>query len=121
MDIYDRTNWPSPDANPLVILLRRGDEWYSNVEVVAALGLSKGRALLSNQQALAFGKVIREDDSATVSRDFLTTGKDVQPSNQGGTMRVFNRRALILAAMSARTVNAAAFRDWLADQVTEDR
>lgn len=111
MDIYDRTGWPAPASNPLVIMLQRGDEWYSNEEIVAALGLSAKRALLS--EGTIFKKQIRDDDAAVVSRGWLVPGKSVTRAN-GGTMRVFSRRALVLAAMRTETINAAAFRDWLA-------
>lgn len=40
-DIYDRSKWPQPEANPLVLLLQRGDEWYSNKEINAALEQSR--------------------------------------------------------------------------------
>lgn len=111
MDIYDRAAWPSPESNPLVVMLKRGDEWYSNEEIVTALGLSAKRALLS--EGTIFKKQIRDDDAAVVSRDWLRPVKAVTRSN-GGTMRVFSRRALVLAAMRTETINAAAFRDWLA-------
>lgn len=111
MNIYDRSNWPSPEANPLLIMLKRGDEWYSNEEIVVALGLSRNRALICN--STIFGQSLAEEDTAIVSRNHLTTTKSVTRSH-GGQQRVFSRRALVLAAMRTNTVNAAAFRDWLA-------
>lgn len=114
MGIYDRSLWPNHDANPLVILLRRGDEWYSNEEIVAALGLTEGRALMSNQTS--FARSLIEGDSALVGKGRLTPSLRISNAH-GGSQRVFNRRALILAAMRANTVNAAAFRDWAAGYV----
>lgn len=114
MDIYDRALWPSPDSNPLVRLILSADQWFSNEELVKAIGLSPKRALLST--GTAFGRQIADDDAAIVSRDYLVPGKKVTRAN-GGTMRVFNRRALILAAMRAETINAAAFRDWMASRL----
>lgn len=111
MSIYDRAAWPSPEANPLVILLQRGDDWYSNEEIVIALGLSAKRALLCNQTV--FGQSLAEDDTAIVGAGWLTPGKRVSASHSG-QQRVFSRKALVLAAMRTKTVNAAAFRDWLA-------
>jgi len=116
-DIYDRTKWPSPESNPLVLLLQRGDEWYSNEELVRAFGLSADRALLSRGTSLV--KILRDNDAALVSRDELAHGKSIGRSH-GGQQRVFNRRALILAAMRTNTVNAAAFRDWLASRMAEE-
>lgn len=114
MDIYDRSNWPNHDANPLVIMLRRGDEWYSNEEIVAALGLTERRALMSNQTS--FARTLVDGDSALVGRRRLTPSLRISNAH-GGSQRVFSRRAVILAAMRTNTVNAAAFRDWLAGYV----
>lgn len=117
MSIYDRTQWPKPEENPLILMIHRDDEWFSNEEVVAALGLSEGRALLSNQTA--FVQALTDDDTGIVGRDWLTPTRNVSRAH-GGAMRVFNRRAVVLVAMRTNTINAAAFRDWMADQI-EDR
>lgn len=93
-------------------MLARGDEWYSNREVVRALGLSSKRALLST--GTTFSKQIREFDAGIAGRHYLLPSNEVSSSN-GGTQRVFHRRAVITAAMRTDTINAAAFRDWLAD------
>lgn len=114
-DIYDRSKWPTPEANPLVIMLLRGDEWYPSQEIVAALGLSPNRALLA--QKTIFGKQIDEGDAAIVSRGFLIQTSKVR---SGGTERLFSRRALVIAGMRTNTVNAAAFRAWLASRVAEE-
>ncbi|NJR42148.1 MAG: hypothetical protein HC767_05305 [Akkermansiaceae bacterium] len=42
-DIYDRTKWPTPEANPLVQLLLRGDEWYTNREINAAFDPARAK------------------------------------------------------------------------------
>ncbi len=117
MDIYDRSGWPPPDDNPLIALLGRGDEWYDNEEVVAALGLTAKRALLS--QGTIFGKQIGDGDTALMARDWIVPGKQVSRANAGRT-RVFSRRAVVLAAMRTNTVNAAAFRDWIATMVARE-
>lgn len=96
-------------------LLLRGDEWYSNQEIVQALGLTSDRALLSNV-APTFRRALGESDAAIVSRGLVVPGLNVSAANTGGG-RVFSRRALVLAAMRTNTVNAAAFRDWMASRV----
>ena len=115
-DIYDRALWPTPDANPLVKLMRRGDVWFSNFEVVTALGLSPSRALMAT--GTIFSRQIDTLDSAVMSRSYLTPGVGVNRSN-GGSVRMFNRRAVVIAAMRTETINAAAFRDWMANLVVE--
>lgn len=115
-DIYDRSTWPPPEENPLVLLLRTDAQWFSNEQVVAALDLTPGRALLSS--GTIFRKQIRDDDAAIESRGYLIPGNTVNRSN-GGALRVFSRRAVVIAGMRTETVNAAAFRDWLADQIVE--
>lgn len=117
MDIYDRAAWPKPESNPLVQLLLSGDEWFTNEQIVTALGLSRNRALLS--EGTIFKRQIDDGDAGTVSRGWLTPGKKVTRSN-GGTMRVFNRRALVIAAMRTDTLHAAAFRDWMATKLAEE-
>ncbi len=117
MDIYDRSIWPSPDRNPLVRMLESGDEWFTNEQIVLALGLAQGRALMS--KGTIFQKQIAEGDAAIVSRGWLTPGTKISRSN-GGSLRVFNRRALVMAAMRTDTVNAAAFRDWMASRLTSE-
>ncbi|HBJ85110.1 MAG TPA: hypothetical protein DDZ88_14815 [Verrucomicrobiales bacterium] len=111
MDIYDRSAWPPPEANPLVQLFLRGDEWYSNEEIVNALGLAPKRALLSNETV--FGHMIDDADTALESRGRLYPGKSISRAH-GGQRRMFNRRAFLLAAMRASTTRAAGFRFWLA-------
>lgn len=115
-DIYDRALWPSPESNPVIQLLTRDDDWFSNAELVEALGLAPRRALMS--MGTIFSRQIDSLDSAIVDRNYLTPGVGVNRAN-GGTMRVFNRRALIIAAMRTETINAAAFRDWLASRAAE--
>lgn len=116
MSIYDRTQWPEPQANQIIRLLESGREWFTNEEVVAALGLSAGRALLSN--GTSFAKTLRKDDAAIESRGWMTPTTSISRSN-GGTVRLFSRRAVVLAGMRSETVAAAAFRDWLASRVAE--
>ena len=116
-DIYDRSRWPSPESNPLVILLQRGDEWYSNKEIVAALGLAPKRALISTT-ADKFSRELGPDDTALSGKWGIIPSGKVNAANSG-SLRVFSRRALVLAAMRTNTVNAAAFRDWLATEAAD--
>lgn len=116
-DIYDRSKWPSPEANPLVLLLQRGDEWYSNKDIAVALGLTERRALLS-EVAPHFGRSLVDEDTALILHGLIVPTKGVRAANSGrGKTRLFSRRALVLAGMRTNTVNAAAFRDWLASRV----
>lgn len=115
-DIYDRSSWPSPADNPLVQMLERDEAWYSNEEIVTALGLTKGRALISN--GTIFKRQLAQGDTAMVSRGWTIPTESINRSH-GGQRRVFSRRALVLAAMRTDTRNAAAFRDWIATRVAE--
>lgn len=113
-NIYDQAKWPPPENNPLIQLLRSGEEWFSNEQVAIALGLSPRRSLVCNQTTLV--RQLREEDTAIESRSWLIPTKSISASH-GGTVRLLSRRGVILAAIRVNTVNAAAFRDWLADQV----
>lgn len=118
MSIYDRSRWPSPQSNPLVIMLLRGDAWYSNSEINAAISPGvKGlaRCFLADWPTLA--DELGPDQSLIESRSFgkLTNERQGQV---GGVERFYSRKALIHIAMRARTPVAAAFRDWLAGQVS---
>lgn len=118
-DIYDRSQWPSPQSNPLVLLLQRGDELYSNQEIVSALGLTPDRALLSSV-APTFKQALADGDTAVTIRGMLVPTSGLNRSHSGGgNKRMFSRRALVLAAMRTNTVNAAAFRDWIASEMAE--
>lgn len=115
-DIYDRSKWPSPEANPLVQLVMRGDEWYSNKEVNAAFDVgrqgSKAGSPMSN-----FKQVIRVIGPSATLLDSRSRGLkrlDGSAAQHGGSARYYSRKALVLLAMRANTINAAAFRDWLA-------
>jgi len=116
-DIYDRSQWPTPASNPLVLLLQRGDEWYSNKEIVTALGLSAKRALISSS-ADRFSREITSEDTLVSRRNVSIATSRVSSAHAGST-RMFSRRALVLAAMRTDTVNAAAFRDWLASEAAD--
>lgn len=116
-DIHDRSRWPTPQSNPILQLLLRGDDWYSNKEVVAALGLSPKRALLSNSAA-RFSREITREDTAVRGRLGVIHTATISPAH-AGSERLFSRRALVLAAIRTDTVNAAAFRDWLATQIAD--
>lgn len=113
-DIYQKAGWPDPSVNPAVLAYKRGDEWYSNEELVAVLGLTPRRALLS--KGALFGHQIGDDDSALESRGVQYLGKSVNRAH-GGMKRMFNRRAFLLAAWRTTTPNAAGFRYWLATQL----
>lgn len=116
-DIYDRATWPPPESNPLVLMLRREEEWYTSREVNVALQPGrvkpKGSPMASINQVL---RIIGEDESIISSRlgQTTTTGS---VRSVGGHERFFSRKAVVLIAMRASTSNAAAFRDWLATYV----
>lgn len=119
MDIYDRSNWPSPDVNPLVLLLRRPDEWFTNMEIQAALAPENADGPKTKSpmgQWPRLRELLREGDTMMASRHFMW--KSPTPEKRtGGLERLFSRRALVLIAFRAQTVNALAFRDWVADQI----
>lgn len=118
-DINDRSVWPDPEDNPIVQMLARGDEWYSNLEVISALGLNEGRALISSL-APAFQRSLAEGDTmATVRGMMLPVAQENRSHSGRGNAHFFNRRAVILAAMRTNTVNGAAFRDWMATEMAE--
>lgn len=119
-DIYDRTWWPSPSENPIIRLLEADQDWFTNQEVVAALGLGEGRALLSNGLP-TFARMLSEGDTAVTVRGQSHISSRMNAANSGrGNARLFNRRAVVLAAMRTNTPAAAAYRDWLASQVAAD-
>lgn len=117
-DIYDRSEWPSPEANPLVQLVMRGDEWYSNKEINSALDVgregSKAGAPMANLKQVI--RVIGETETVIESRSFGAIQSSRAAFKDGGTARYYSRKALVLLAMRANTINAAAFRDWLAGE-----
>lgn len=115
-DIYDRSRWPAADCNPLVVMLERNDLWYTNTEMVRALGVesSRPKALISQWPTLL--QQIGEDHTALVSRGWITpTGE--RGKQAGGQERCFSREALVVIGMRAQTPNAAAFRDWIAEDL----
>ena len=115
MSIYDRSQWPAPEANPLVIMLNRGDEWFSNKELTAALGISGGRSILAQWPTLI--DQIGEQETLVESRyGFLPRG---DRGNHGGLARYYSRKAVVLIAMRAQTPVAAAFRDWVGSRIAD--
>lgn len=109
-DIYDRAKWPSPEVNPLVRMLLRGDEWYSNNEIATALELvntTKSKSVVGHYRDL-LGEIGPDDTKMVVDPAMVGSKHPV---------RVFSRKAMISICMRARTINARAFRDWLATKV----
>lgn len=117
MNIYDRANWPKDDENPLIALLSTDEEWFDGQRLVLCLGLTKKRSMLAGNTV--FARQLDDTDTAIEARGWITPTKRVS-SAHGGQKRVFSRRAVILAAMRTNTVNAAAFRDWLATRMAEE-
>lgn len=115
-DIYDRSKWPPPEANPVVQMVMRGDDWYSNKEVNAAFDVgrkgSKAGSPMSNLKQVI--RVIGEAETVIESRSFGAIQSSRAAFKDGGSARYYSRKALVLLAMRANTINAAAFRDWLA-------
>lgn len=114
MSIYDRSTWPDPRANPLVLLFERGDHWYSNTEILTALGYEPRRSLISQWPTLA--EQLGEGETAVRNRGLLVIDDKRQPRT-GGLERYFSRKALIIIAMRAQSANAAAFCNYIADAV----
>lgn len=114
MSIYDRSTWPAPAANPMVILFERGDAWYSNAEILAALGYPPKRSLISQWPTLL--EQIGEDGTAIAARGWLAPGEGRQPQG-GGQERLYSRKALVFIAMRAQTSIAASFCDYLAEDL----
>lgn len=116
--IYDRSRWPEPAANPLIVLLERDAEWYTNKEVVAALGADGSRKSIFAQWP-SLAQQLGDEHTAIISRGLLVPTAERQ-GRQGGQERCFSKKALIIIGMRAQTVNAAAFRDWIADGLAAD-
>lgn len=120
MSIYDRSNWPRHDSNPLILMFDRGDDWYSSTEINACIDPIRAtakRSLISNWPTL--GEQIGDTETVLRSRDWLTSSAQPQ-GRTGGLERYYSRKAVLLIAMRAQSVNAAAFRDWLAEMVIMD-
>ena len=113
MKCMDRAAWPKPEDNPLINLLCGSSEWISNRELADALGLvnKKGNVSVSAH----FPSLI--DDLADDTRMLPTAVASWQTPRE---YRAFNKRALIMVAMRARTPSAAAFRDWMADRMAKE-
>jgi len=119
MSIYDQSKWPNPEANPLVIMLERGDQWFSNTEINTALDperRNKNRSVIANWPTLA--EQLRDGDTMIEGRTFREPTNDRQ-GRTGGVSRYFSQRALILIIMRAQTINAAACRDWIATAMAD--
>lgn len=113
MSIYDRSTWPDHTENPLILLFENNQEWYTNAEIMAALGYTdQKRSLISQWPTLA--EQIGEEHTGTISRGLMVPDADRQRRG-GGTERYFTRKAFVLIAMRAQTVNAAAFCDYVAE------
>ena len=109
MNIYDRAGWPSPERNPLVQLLLRPEPWMSNGELATALGLVN---TTRSKSVTGHWKSVTEELGK--EETMFRVGDGVAASRQ--RVRCFSKKALVLTAMRARTINAAAFRDWLASR-----
>lgn len=118
MTIYDRSKWPAEDHNPLIILFESEADWFSNSEVLAALGYGDTkRSLISQWPTLA--EQLGEGETAIAERGLMVADNRRQPRG-GGLERYYSRKAVALIAMRAQTVNAAAFCDWLAAETAAD-
>lgn len=100
-------------------MVERDAEWFSNGEIIAALGGKGGRhkSILAQWPTLA--EQIGEEHTGIVARGTINLTTERRPSH-GGQERVFSKKALILIGMRAQTANAAAFRDWLAEGLVVD-
>lgn len=113
MDIYDRAGWPPPDENPILKLLQSGEDWIENVDVVVAI---KGPDASPNQ--LPVGETV--DAVGDLGEETRLIERESVNGRRGLRIRVYSKKGLVLIAMRARTLNAAAFRDWLADRMVEE-
>lgn len=114
-DIYDRAKWPPPEANPLVAMFQGGDDWIGNHELADALGLVN--TTRGNKSVTGHYKDVLSylgSDCSKLERQSFNGNRGTQER------RFFSRKAVVLIAMRARTVNAAAFREWLATRVVEE-
>ena len=116
MNIHDRSNWPRPGSNPLVLMLQRGDDWYSNKEINVALD---GNRAPSRSPLASWPKLreMLEDGDTVLDGRFFASFELAPRQNTGGTARYFSRKAFVLICLRAQSVNAAAFRDWLSGQI----
>lgn len=115
-DIYDRGSWPPPEQNPLIRLFEREGEWVSNAELVAALGLSSRRSLGASYGGRSLLRRLGDGDTLIVERNWAFVAP-YPMGNTGGQERIFSRKAMVLLSMNIQTVNAAAFRDWVATRI----
>lgn len=105
MDIYDRAGWPPPEQNPILGLLRRPDEWFPNSEVVDAF---KDPGMVRNQMPVG---------PTTEALEMLGSETRLEQRGSKTWRRYYTKKAIVLMAMRARTRNARAFRDWLAERM----
>lgn len=118
MSIYDRAAWPKRSHNPLIQLFESGSEWFSNTELLRALGYtSRKKSLISQWPTLA--AQLGEDETCVAERGLMIPESRRQPRT-GGLERYFSRKAIVLIAMRAQTINAAAFCDWIAEEAALD-
>ncbi|MGB7418605.1 MAG: hypothetical protein WA918_05450, partial [Erythrobacter sp.] len=78
MDIYDRSRWPLPETNPILALLDSERDWFTNRQVVVALGLVPTRALLSTNAA--FKRQLNDDDTGFERGGRIYLGKTINAS-----------------------------------------
>ena len=74
-----------------------------------------------NKAGPTFQRALADGDTAIEKRGQIIPVAGVNRANSGrGNVRLFSRRAVVLAAMRTNTVEAAAFRDWLATFVAKE-
>jgi prophage antirepressor-like protein len=98
-------------AEPILALLRGHEEWLVNRDIVKALGFMDKRG--NHSLAGHWGNIdaILGDET-----------KMIEPGGrirQGKLLRAYSKKGVILVTLRARTPNAAAFRDWLAERALE--
>ena len=120
MNIYDRANWPEPDSNPLVLLWQRGDEWYSNVEVSAALGHSESRSANVIYTMRGFFEQVGDGATAMITRGLIVpSGGPLGKGYGGGVQRMLSRKAFLILCLRSKTANAIAFCDFIVDSLID--
>lgn len=105
MSIYDRSKWPPPEENPILVLLRRDQEWFENRDVVEAF---KDEGQVTNQMPVG---------PTTLYLETLGIETKVDMCGKRVWRRWYTKKGIVLMAMRARTLKAQAFRDWMAAQI----
>lgn len=101
-------------AEPILALLRRGEEWTTNKELADAIGFVSARG---NKSVVGHWKENIDDLFPENETKLVQPGSDRFGSRR--EVRVFSKAGVIRAALRARTANARAFQDWIIGRAIE--